>query len=251
MYPSARGQAGKNHMANSFFHFKQFTVHQNNSVMKVCTDSCILGAWTALRTDTAKRILDIGTGTGLLSLMLAQGSEAKIYGIESDPCAAGQARENILQSPWADRIDIMEADVRNHRPEILYDFIICNPPFYSADLQSPDKRKNQAKHEESLTLEELMNVISSCLSPDGRFSILLPFQRKDYFLALAKRSGFFRKEDLILRQTPMHSPFRYISLFGFAEEPESVSHELVIKENSGKYSEQMHQLMIGYYSASP
>ncbi|HEY4936229.1 MAG TPA: methyltransferase domain-containing protein, partial [Puia sp.] len=111
-------------MPNPYFRFKQFTIQQDRSSMKVCTDSCILGAWTGPRLRGAKRILDIGTGTGLLPLMLAQKSEAHIDTIESDPETFTQAGENIKQSPWSGRIRLMEGDVRDYSFQYRYDFII-------------------------------------------------------------------------------------------------------------------------------
>src|SRR5450631_830225 len=123
-------------MPNSYFRFKQFVIQQDRSTMKVCTDSCVLGAWTALQLGQVKTILDIGTGTGLLALMLAQKSEGLIDAVESDPESAGQARENIGQSSWSDRIRVVEKDARDYLNETHYDFIITNPPFFESDLRS-------------------------------------------------------------------------------------------------------------------
>ena len=144
-------------MRYSYFRFKQFVIHQERSSMKVCTDSCILGAWTAVQLKNVKTILDIGTGTGLLPLMLAQKSESIIDAIESDRESAGQARENVQLTPWSDRIHIIEGDVREFIGEDRYDWIITNPPFFESDLRSPERKKNEAKHDESLTLGQLIH----------------------------------------------------------------------------------------------
>lgn len=109
--------------------------------MKVCTDSCLLGAWTAERINGAATILDIGAGTGLLSLMLAQKTTARIDCIETDHDAAMQAQENIAGSPWEERIHLIEADVRKFECKNSYHFVICNPPFFESDLQSPQEKK--------------------------------------------------------------------------------------------------------------
>src|SRR5450755_4316837 len=154
-------------MPNSYFRFKQFTIQQDRCTMKVCTDSCILGAWTALRLQGAKRILDIGTGTGLLPLMLAQKTDAYIDTIESDPESFIQAEENIRQSPWPDRIRVIEGDARQYFFQTKFDFIITNPPFYESDLRSPEQKKNKAKHAESLTLEVLMSIVRKILHTHG------------------------------------------------------------------------------------
>jgi tRNA1Val (adenine37-N6)-methyltransferase len=234
-------------MSNPYFRFKQFTIQQDRCAMKLCTDSCILGAWTALRVKTAKSLLDIGTGTGVLSLMLAQKNGFFIDAIESDPESADQARENFQQSPWAVRLRIIHADVLLHVFESRYDFIITNPPFFESDLRSPKLKKNRAKHDESLTLDQLVSAISKNLRPDGAFSILLPFHRTDYFEKCAAASGFFLSEKLTVRQTPAHAPFRSICLFSAMKQPDIVLDEMIVKDEKGKYSEGFSRLMGEYY----
>jgi tRNA1Val (adenine37-N6)-methyltransferase len=216
--------------------------------MKVCTDSCILGAWSAGRLTDAKKILDIGTGTGLLPLMLAQKSEALIDTIETDPESADQAGENIAGSPWNDRIRIFKGDVRYYSFGHRYDFIIANPPFYESALRSPTAKKNEAKHEQSLTLHQLLMIIRSYLHLGGAFSILLPFQRTTYFENLAENSGFYVQEKLTVRQTPAHPPFRSILLFKAEKKGEPLLSELLIKNEKGKYSQEFSELMKDYYS---
>jgi tRNA1Val (adenine37-N6)-methyltransferase len=237
-------------MSNSWFRFKQFTIQQNNTSMKVCTDSCLFGAWSALKINNTKNILDIGTGTGLLAMMLAQKSGARIDAIESDPEAVQQARENITAGPWSERMRILESDVRKHPFESVYDFIISNPPFFESDLRSPEKKKNMAKHDESLTLEQLIGIIRSCLNPQGSFSILLPFHRTDYFERLALVNAFFLIEKLTIRQTPDHVPFRSFCLFGNANPGKLLQNELSIKDESRNYSTAFRDLMNEYYLES-
>jgi tRNA1Val (adenine37-N6)-methyltransferase len=234
-------------MPNTYFRFKQFTVQQDRSVMKVCTDSCILGAWTASRLHGVKTILDIGSGTGLLPLMLAQKSLAHIDSIESDAESFIQAEENIKESPWFNRIRIIEGDVRYYSFESTYDFIITNPPFYESDLQSPVHKKNKAKHEESLTLDDLMKVIRTCLNDDGFFSILLPFHRTSYFLKLAAENDFFLHEKITIKQTPRHDAFRTICLFGYKKPEHTIPGDLTVKDAEGKNSFQFAELMKDFY----
>lgn len=234
-------------MPNSYFRFKQFTVQQDRSVMKVCTDSCVLGAWTALHLEHAKKVLDIGTGTGLLALMLAQKSTCTIDAIESDPESAAQAVENIRQSPWSDRIRVMEEDVCNHAAVAHYDFIITNPPFFESDLRSPQPQKNRAKHDTSLTLDQLVTLMHQLLKPEGHFSILLPEHRTQYFEKLAFENGFFLQKKLTVSQSPIHPPFRSICLFGREKSPGPISDYLVIKEKDGNYSEEFIKMMRDYY----
>jgi tRNA1Val (adenine37-N6)-methyltransferase len=234
-------------MPNTYFRFKQFIIHQDRTAMKVCTDSCILGAWTATQLKGAKSILDIGSGTGLLPLMLAQKSEARIDTIESDPDAATQAKENIQLSPWHDRIHLIAGDVRSHSFPGQYDFIITNPPFFASDLRSPVEKKNIAKHDQSLTLEELLEVIRSRLVPSGAFSILLPFHRSDYFEKLAGEYGFYLTEKLTVSQRPNHAPFRTLCLFCFHKPEILVLKELVIKDEQEKKSGSFSELLKDYY----
>lgn len=215
--------------------------------MKICTDSCILGAWTANHLYGTKNILDIGTGTGLLSLMLAQKFDGLIDSIELDPESAAQAKENIITSPWPQRIRLLEGDIRNYPSPTDYDFIITNPPFYESDLRSPTEKKNKAKHNESLTLYELLIAIRTHLKSTGAFSILLPFHRSDYFEKLAVSKGFFLREKLTVRQTPAHAPFRSIFLFSFQNPDILVSNELTIKNEKGSYNLEFTELMADYY----
>lgn len=215
--------------------------------MKVCTDSCILGAWSAKNLNGAERILDVGSGTGLLSLMLAQKSGSLIDSIELDPESAVQALENIMASPWSARIRLLEGNVLHYALPSDYDFIISNPPFFESDLRSPVEKKNKAKHNETLTLGELIVVLKNHLKITGAFSILLPRHRSDYFENLAMADGFFLSEKLTVRQTPMHQPFRSICLFSF-KKPEKIElTELLIKNEKGKYTSEFVDLMSDYY----
>jgi tRNA1Val (adenine37-N6)-methyltransferase len=235
-------------MSNPYFKFKQFTIYQDRCTMKVCTDSCIFGAWTVKRLLNSTKILDIGSGTGLLSLMLAQKSSGVHEMIESDPGSAAQARENISESPWHERIRLMEGDVRTYSLPSDYDFIVTNPPFYESDLRSPDEKNNRAKHSESLTLDELISAIRGCLKINGRFSILLPFQRSEYFEKLAGNSGFFLLEKLSVRQSPGREPFRSVFLFGFQKPGSLISNEMIIQDERGKYSIDFTELLKDYYT---
>ncbi|HLO81883.1 MAG TPA: methyltransferase, partial [Chitinophagaceae bacterium] len=137
-------------MPNDYFEFKQFTIWQSKCSQKVSTDACLFGAWTAKHCRPAVNILDIGAGTGLLMLMMAQQHEALIDGIEIEKDCAGQMRENLLSSPWKERLNGIEADVKIHPFEKKYDLIISNPPFYEKQLQAADTSKNLAWHSSEL-----------------------------------------------------------------------------------------------------
>ncbi len=177
-------------MSNSYFQFKQFTIRQERCAMKVSTDACIQGAWVPVA-DNVKTVLDIGTGTGLLSLMLAQRySHIQIDAIEIDTDAAAQAQENIAASPWADRITVIQADATNHTFGKQYDMVICNPPFFNNSLLGDDVQRNQVRHTLTLTYNALFNIIQKVLKPDGYASILLPAAEHDVWLQILYSNGW-------------------------------------------------------------
>lgn len=234
-------------MPNPYFQFKQFVVHQDRCAMKVCTDACLFGAWFAGKIASGSKVLDIGAGTGLLTLMLAQKADAHFDAIERDTGAYGQMQENIEQCKWKDRIRVLLGDVLTYPLTPAYDFIICNPPFYENDLKSGDKKKNLAKHDTGLTLETLIHIIDQYLSPNGSFGILLPFHRTSKFELLASEKGFHLCEKLLVRQTTQHHFFR--SILHFTRKRFLSMHhvELSIKEKDGKYSNRFTNLLKDYY----
>lgn len=176
-------------MANAWFRFKQFTVRQDRCAMKVGTDGVLLGAWTDYA--GAARILDIGTGTGLLALIAAQRTpDALVDAVEIDPDAAQQARDNALGSPWSARIAVHRADIRQWAPHLRYDLILCNPPFYKGHGTSQDQRTAQAKHEGALDLGSLMRSMDRLAADGGRASLILPVDRTAEVVELAEASGF-------------------------------------------------------------
>jgi tRNA1Val (adenine37-N6)-methyltransferase len=180
--------------------------------------------------------------------MLAQKSECHIDSIELDPESAAQASENIMSSSWSGRIRLLEGNVLHYPLPSDYDFIISNPPFFESDLRSPVEKKNKAKHDETLTLDQLIVVIlKHLLKITGTFSVLLPYHRSDYFEKLATTHGFFLWKKLTIRQTPADQPFRSICIFGFQIPETTDSKDLVIKNEDGKYSMGFTELMEDYY----
>src|SRR5688572_8352762 len=184
-------------MPNTFFRFRQFVVHQEKATMKVCTDACLFGAWVASRgTALAPRaVLDIGTGTGLLSLMVAQKINAVIHALDVERGAFLQARDNFAASPWTDRLKIFFGPVQTFEPpNSLYDLVISNPPFYHNDLKSPDDGRNIALHGTALSFEELLSGARTFLHEQGFFAVLLPYEKAAGFLELAHKKGFYLLE---------------------------------------------------------
>ena len=216
--------------------------------MKVCTDACILGAWFANKTPAWSQVLDIGSGTGLLMLMLAQKHKGEIRGIELDGSAYRQLKDNIGQSPWRQMLKVFPGDVRSFTFSDKFDFIITNPPFYEGDLPAATEAANLARHSKELTLTELLAVIDANLSPEGSFGILLPYQRAAWFEEMAASTYHFcLQEKLLVRQTPRHDFFRSILYFSRRREGFIPTSELTIQNSEGTYTEDFTELMRDYY----
>ena len=177
-------------MPNPYFSFKQFTVYHDRCAMKVGTDGVLLGAWTDV--SSSKHILDIGTGTGLIALMLAQRcSCAQITAIDIDLMAVGQARENIEASKWGNRVNVTLQDLNTYTPNCLFDTIVSNPPYFVDSLKSVDSQRTMARHTDTLSAIVLFRKTAELLSDEGKFSLIIPFDQKDYFISLAKEEGLF------------------------------------------------------------
>src|SRR5437868_10338543 len=189
-------------MPNKYFQFKQFTIHQDHCAMKVCTDACLFGALVAeVASEAGQRptandqrsttnFLDIGTGTGLLSLMLAQKHPAAdIDAVEINTGSALQAKENFNSTKWRYSLNIFPSDIKNFITEKKYDLIISNPPFFEDDLLSEIEATNLAKHDAGLTLKELLEVVQRHLHTAGLFAVLLPHHRVQYFQSEALEQG--------------------------------------------------------------
>lgn len=178
-------------MSNSYFRFKQFVVHQDRCAMKVGTDGVLLGAWTNV--EHAHRILDIGTGTGLISLMLAQrNADASIVALEIDEDAADQAEENVRFSPFSERIDIRRIPFQEFSAKSTqkFDLLVSNPPFFTDSLRSPDHSRSLARHSDTLSLEELFCGAKQIAAEHARFSLIIPYSEKRHSLFAASDFGW-------------------------------------------------------------
>ena len=181
MYNSKR----KQHMSTGFFRFKQFTVWHDRCAMKVGTDGVLLGA--KANVEGARRILDVGTGSGVIALQLAQRApEAHIVAVEIDPEAAQQAASNVAASPWADRIEVICADFAQFTTDEPFDLIVSNPPYFVNSLQNPDAQRATARHTDSLSYDVLCKRVAELLAPSGRFTLIYPVEfLKDVMAASA------------------------------------------------------------------
>lgn len=218
--------------------------------MKVCTDACLFGAILAEKIYRQKNklinLLDIGTGTGLLSLQVVQKNNLSIDAVEIDKDSFEQAQQNFSNSPWSEKLRIYNTDILDFVADKKYDCIISNPPFYEGDLKSDNSKKNAAKHDSTLKLEQLLKVIEENLSPIGYFAVLLPYQRVDYFIALAAEFKYKVQEQWMIRPTDAHPFFRGILFFSLAP-TEIVTKEISIKDSTGNYTAEFVDLLKDYY----
>jgi len=234
-------------MGNAHFRFKQFTIHQDQCAMKVSTDACILGAWFAAKVPDISTILDVGSGTGLLMMMLAQKTNSEIHGIEIDLAAFRQLKENINQNQWKESLKVFPGDARSFIFPAKYDFIIANPPFFENDLEPETETVQVAKHSKMLSLHELIQVFNKNLQLYGAFGLLLPAHRWKYFDGLASAAGFSLVERLMIKQTPAHDHFRAVLHYSRNKENFAPSFELVIQKPDGSYSDEFVELLKDYY----
>jgi len=241
-------------MANTFFSFKQFTVQQSNCAMKVCTDACLFGAWTAqqihLHLPSPRQVLDIGTGTGLLSLMLAQQIPTPITAVEIDEAAATQAKDNFSHSPWPHQLQIQVANIISFTSPTPFDWIVSNPPFYENDLPSVQPNRNTALHSSQLTLQQLLQAIHRLLSPEGFATLLLPYHRFNYFQELAANVSLHIHAHTQVHQTTRHGAFRSMVLISKMPAIQTTTNNITIK-NGATYTSEFEQLLHPYYLYVP
>ena len=219
--------------------------------MKVCTDSCLFGAWLSEKIKNLPvqpiNTLDIGSGTGLLSLMLAQKVNTFIDAIEIEVEAAQQATENIKASPWKNSIQVQAVSLQNFSPGIKYDLIFSNPPFFYNELKSDNQQKNNAKHETTLTLDVMVQFIVQHLSPDGQAALLLPFHRMADFEKMAQEKGLFVTQRVLIKQTPGHQYFRSILLLSGIQKKNISEESICMYDDQKKYTEAFSSLLKDYY----
>ena len=235
---------------NTYFQFKQFIIHQDKTAMKVCTDACLLGAWVADKVENKKfqpkNILDIGCGTGLLSLMLAQKTEAAIDAVEIDENAYLQAKENISLSISQNQITIFKENIVDYKSQKKYDLIICNPPFFAKQLKSQDDARNIAMHGTQLSFADLAYAIKNNLAENAVAAALLPYYAVNEFAKICKKENLFINEQLNVSHAPTHPFFRTILLLS-VKETAITEHFISIKNNDNEYSVEFKKLLKDYY----
>jgi tRNA1Val (adenine37-N6)-methyltransferase len=235
-------------MGNSYFQFKQFTIQQARATLKVCTESCIFGAY--IPAQDAQHILDIGTGTGLLSLMLAQRSSAQIQAIEIDQPSFEDAQENFKSSLWNDHLEVELKNIKEYAAQTqhAYDLIICNPPFFIQQLKSPHARTNTALHGLELKPSDLYEIVDKLTKLEGRFYVLLPETEMKALVDQFTHQDWTLIDFLSIHQKEDKPVFRTIAGFQKTSTNHALTEKrLIIKQDDDSYSEEFCKLLKEYY----
>jgi len=233
----------------SIFQFKHFSVNQDQTAMKIGTDGVLLGAWTPIE-NNPKSVLDIGTGTGIIALMLAQRSEAEqIDALEIDESAYEQAVENFENSPWGDRLFCFHAGLDEFvdDPEDEYDLIVSNPPFFSEDYRSDNEQRDLARFQEAMPFEELVEAADLLLSENGIFSVIIPFNEEDRFIELCAEVELFPIKITRVKGTKNTKIIRSLLAFKRYELAVLTADELVIEISRHEYTPEYISLTKDFY----
>jgi tRNA1Val (adenine37-N6)-methyltransferase len=237
-------------MPNPFFSFRKFTVFHDQCAMKVTTDACLFGAWCAREIQSMNKkdahLLDIGTGTGLLSLMIAQKNDLFTDAVEIDKMAARQAINNIEASPWNNSIDVINEDILKF-PISGYDYVVSNPPFYEREIISGKETRDIAHHSTYLSLKEVLKIIRDKLNDTGIFFLLLPYKRINEIEKLLVENKLYTTQQVVVRQTDRHQPIRLMIQGSLKQNASPVLSELIINDQSNQYSTDFQNLLKDYY----
>ena len=231
------------------FQFKKFSVEQDRTAMKVGTDGVLLGAWTPIENNPFS-VLDIGTGTGIIALMLAQRSGAEqIDALEIDEDAYEQATDNFENSPWNDRLFCFHAGLDEfvEEPEDEYDLIVSNPPFFSEDYKSDNEQRDLARFQDAMPFEDLIEAAALLLSENGIFSVIIPFKEEEKFLALANEYELYPLKITRVKGTPTSEIKRSLLAFSRNEITDFAVDELIIETARHIYTPEYIALTKDFY----
>ncbi len=239
-------------MSNSYFEFKRFTIRQDRCAMKVGTDGVLLGAW--VKPEGARRILDVGTGSGLIALMLAQKSEAEIEAVEIDGDAAGQAGQNVEDSPWSDRVCVHNISFQEYCMlcKNKFDLIVSNPPYFISGPESPDKNRATARHNNKLRLSEFVKGCVGLLSPKGKIGLVLPYTLREELVTVVAENNLWIEAETKILSTPLKPPVRLLFVLSREFPEKQMLDRIVIEtETRHRYSEEFIRLTKDYYKTLP
>ncbi|MFN3998754.1 tRNA1(Val) (adenine(37)-N6)-methyltransferase [Algoriphagus sp.] len=235
-------------MGNSWFQFQQFRVYQDRCAMKISTDAVMLGA--LINAENPTHILDIGTGTGVIALMLAQRfPKAKVTAIEIDEDAASQADENFRESQFASRLLLIHGKLQDFPESEKYDLIVSNPPFFPDHLKSQDPKRNKALHTDELSFEELIKKCRELLAESGAFWVILPPRQMKFVEVIAEKSGLCLRQTIGIRDSEKKPIHREVCEFTFGKGAKNEIQIALKDENfdySGSYKNLLSGFLIGY-----
>lgn len=236
-------------MSSQEFVFKQFKIHQDKCAMKVGTDAVLLGAW--VNATTSKYILDIGTGTGIIALMLAQKSTAMIDAIDIDTNACQQATENIADCKWKDRIHIHQISIQQYASECdrKYDLIVSNPPYFVDSSKASEESRTNARHTDQLPFEDLLNGVLKLLSPNGKFYVILPTKESQLFREMAEANNLYLHKVTRVITRADKPEKRLLMKFKFNKRTVEEDSITIEKDERHSYTDEYKELTKDYYIA--
>ncbi len=238
----------KNRESNDYFQFKQFVVHHKHSSMKVGTDAVLLGALT--KAPQEGNLLEVGCGSGVISLMLAQKSQAKITALDIHQASVWEARANFKASPWSERLQALMISYQLYAAQgnpIRFDLIVSNPPFFVNDLKSPDEKRNLARHNDQLSYRDFLSASRNFIKAQGQLSLILPSIEAQIFIEEARNFGFFLEEEIAIFPKPNKESNRKVMLFGNNAQANLQKKSLCIRENDNSYTQAYRELTEDYY----
>ena len=235
-------------MKNAFFRFKQFQIDHSKSAMKIGTDGVLLGAWTSVNCKP-KTILDIGSGTGLIALMLAQRTASSIIkAIEIEQDAAAEAAANFKDSPWSDRLKLIHVDILNYTQKSIetFDLIVSNPPFFTAPFKVSEDSRSTARDNNHIPYEDLFSCVDQLLNATGSFSMVCPFEYQNKLVALGLEHHLHLAQELHVRGT-LTSPFKRILMRFEKTKSSLLTAELILEESRHQRTSEHQQLVKDFY----
>ncbi len=236
-------------MPNTWFHFKQFTIEQEDAAMKVGTDGVLLGAWASVP-GPGSRVLDVGTGTGLIALMIAQRTkQVAVDALEIDPSSVRQAIENFKNSPWKEKIQCTQSSFQDYSSQCKsqYDLVICNPPYFSASTKTPSKELNLARHDDSLSLKDLFRLSLPLMKNTAILSLIVPFQKEAQTMALITEHSLFCNRLTRIIPAPGKSSKRVLVECSFVAGAPVIDELTIETETRHQYSEKFEDLIKEFY----
>lgn len=232
-------------MSNLWFKFKQFTVEQVDCAMKISTDSVLLGAWCDVC--NKRKALDIGTGTGIISMMIAQRNESlQITGIDIDEASVLQAKKNVCNSQFKDRIFISKSDFRSFSSDETFDLIVSNPPYYEEKVFCPDEQRNNARHTESLEFPDLIFGVRKYLESSGTFAVIIPTKSTSAFISMCNENNLFLYRKTQIYTTARKEPKRTLLEFKKTSS-EVLTKKLFMRNEDSSYTEEYKTLTKDFY----